>query len=239
MGERDDARHSIESAREHMSEIADELSHRANPGELKERAKERAKEMVTDKSYELRERIKSSPKGLGLLGGLIGATSGLLLSRYFGRDREYRQYRGYRGDGREYGYGYPEESGTGLREKASEVAGELKGKGEQLKDKLVEKKDELKGRASEMKYRMKDKMDVRGGGGRLWSMFEERPLIFALAAAGAGALLASLIPLTEREQEVMGPLKQKAVDQAKSAASEVITTEVRDRLDQPSVPRVH
>jgi ElaB/YqjD/DUF883 family membrane-anchored ribosome-binding protein len=102
MGERDDARHQVEQARERMSAIAHELSRRMTP----EYAKERAKTMARDRATEVRDRAAENPWMLTLLGAGIGALVGRAFQSRM-QDRYSRQWRGdgrWEGAGREYGW---------------------------------------------------------------------------------------------------------------------------------------
>ncbi len=77
MGERDDARHEIEDARERLSLIAEELSRRASPNYIRERAKE----ATVSKVNEIKTRTTTSPLALAILGGAVGAGLGAILAR--------------------------------------------------------------------------------------------------------------------------------------------------------------
>lgn len=98
MGERDDARRSIEDARERMSEIAEELARRANPDRLKAKAKEEAvrrgrelRDRAVVRSKDLGERALGSPIVGGAVGGVVGTVAGSLAARSYGRRIERRR----------------------------------------------------------------------------------------------------------------------------------------------------
>lgn len=95
MGERDDARRSIEDARERMSEIAEELARRAAPAQLKARAKEEA----VKKGTEIRDRALGSPLVLGAFGGAIGWMAGAAIARKYDERSEGRGGRRLEGFG--------------------------------------------------------------------------------------------------------------------------------------------
>lgn len=83
MGERDDAKHSIEQTRARMSAISEELARRSSPEYLKGKARS----MARDKTMEMRDRVVDSPWALAALGGAFGAIAGRLLADYAREER--------------------------------------------------------------------------------------------------------------------------------------------------------
>jgi ElaB/YqjD/DUF883 family membrane-anchored ribosome-binding protein len=191
MGERDDAKRSVESTRARIGVLAHEVSRRMTPGY----AKERAREMARYKAYEMRDRAAQNPWILPMLGGGIGALIGKALA---GRAQERRDrywddrygMRGYRaGDG--YGLRESERyevwagedagvapvdetddytgidvesSGGGMRDRVGEVkdrAGEVKDRALEMKDRASERVSEVKDRLTGTASGMKDRMRSR------------------------------------------------------------------------------
>jgi ElaB/YqjD/DUF883 family membrane-anchored ribosome-binding protein len=108
MGERDDARRSIEDARERMSAIAEELARRASPGFVKDRARE----VAVRKTTEYRDRAVSSPGTWSLLGGILGATTGAAVAKRVRQRREISAAGGrFEPAVKTYEYGYSSPSG--------------------------------------------------------------------------------------------------------------------------------
>jgi hypothetical protein len=117
MGEKHDAKRSIAQARSRMSVIAEELSRRATPEYVRERAHERvddfklrARIRAQERTAQMKDKILENPWALGLLGGAVGALAGKFIGdrarkRY--EDREYGPRIGY---GADYGYDYDDES---------------------------------------------------------------------------------------------------------------------------------
>lgn len=187
MGERDDARRSIESSRARMSVIADELSRRTSSDYIGGRAREVAMRKASD--------ARSNPRALGTIGALAGGALGVALAksqqrrsetRIFDIDRYYERGGGFRTEpsyvSRDYvarpaytpgtylgGPDYraaPEVSNLGVeswRSSEAEVDWQSSrgwsGEEQQpgAKERLQEKGAELKGKASELKERMSDK----------------------------------------------------------------------------------
>jgi len=90
MGERTEARRSIEAARARMSVIADELARRSSPEYVKSRAREAA--MI--KASNVRDRAASNPGALAALGALAGGGASFALAKLAKRRRGARPYEG-------------------------------------------------------------------------------------------------------------------------------------------------
>lgn len=171
MGERDDAKRSVESSRARIGVLANEVSRRMTPGY----AKERAKEMARYKAYEMRDRAAERPWMLPLLGAGIGALLGKALTsraqerrdrysfddRYQRYDRPVPYERSVRGDGyglresERYEVWSGEDSGVIGREDdaAFEVAGSDPS-GSSVKDRAAEMKDRASEKVSDVKERI-------------------------------------------------------------------------------------
>lgn len=64
--------------------------------------------------------------------------------------------------------------------------------------------------------------DLRGGARRAAGIAGENPIGLALGALAAGFLAGLLVPVTDAERERIGPLREQLVDQAQSAAGELV-----------------
>jgi len=198
MGERTDAKRSIESSARRMTEIADELSRRANPKYIGEQAREKA----LNKTQEWKEDFVSSPAALGLIGGLLGALVGRAIARNRrdSRDSEAR-YRSeyyrtvYSGDGDLY-RGQP--GYEDLRYREPETG---------MKDKIAGSAHELKDRASEAVSGMRERLPSVE---QIGAKADENPMIVALGGMALGAIAAMLLPVTRKERELLEPVKQRA-----------------------------
>ena len=112
MDETHDARRNIETARDRMSDIAEELMFRSSPAYLKSRAKEAAVRKTVQTRDRVQATLKENPTAWKVIGGVLGASLGSMLAkrfqnrdferRYIGYSRE--PYRGREISGRE-GYG--------------------------------------------------------------------------------------------------------------------------------------
>jgi hypothetical protein len=209
MGERTDAKRSIESSARHMSEIAEELSRRASPRYIGEQAREKA----LNKTQEWKEAMTTNPTALALIGGALGAAIGGALARN-GRasagSRESRRFAelGY-GDGR-FGYGgdagYRESplytGDFGYRERRDEPHG-----GSGVREKIADGAQDLKDRAGDLVSGVRERIPSSAELGR---KADENPMLLALGGLALGAIAALLLPVTRKERELLEPVKQKA-----------------------------
>lgn len=196
MGERTDAKRSIESSTRHMTEIAQELSRRASPRYIGEQAKE----IALNKTQEWKEQMTSSPTVLGLIGGALGAAIGGALARNrrssiererFGSRYGYRDDLRFRDDPyREDLRFHPEPARPGaIREKISDGA------------------QELKDRASEVVSEVRERIPSAA---ELGEKVDENPMLVALGGLALGAVAALLLPVSRKEREMLDPVKQRA-----------------------------
>jgi hypothetical protein len=196
MGERTDAKRSIESSTRHMTEIAQELSRRASPRYIGEQAKE----IALNKTHEWKEQMTSSPTVLGLIGGALGAAIGGALARNrrssiererFGSRYGYRDDLRFRDDPyREDLRFHPEPDPPGaIREKISDGA------------------QELKDRASEVVSGVRERIPSAA---ELGEKVDENPMLVALGGLALGAVAALLLPVSRKEREMLDPVKQRA-----------------------------
>jgi len=207
-----------------MSEIVKELGQRLTPHEMKERAKEAA----VRETRVWKDRIVDSPWALGLIGGLVTAgVARYLRTRHIGFDVDRIQDAGGSIKQR------AGELGEDLKERAGELSEGLKERAGDLKDRAVELKDkavELTGKAGEMAHRAVDKIpsgqDMKLATERVGRYVGDEPLIGALAALAAGAVIGLVLPLSNQERQVLDPYRVRAgekIDQLKE--------EVKDKVE--------
>ena len=210
MGERDDARHSIEQSRERMSAIVEELMRRATPRYLGDRLKE----ATVEKTMEWKEKASTSPMTLGILGGAIGAAAGALLASFM-KGKEYEIENDYvysrsrlMNDERSVPGGHLSSDVDvdvdvdtlvdegGIRTKAMNKASDVK-------EKAVHVAGDVKEKVTDVGYRTKNYFF------RAW---DEQPLLVGAGFAILGALTAALVPVTESEIKMAEPVRRKAAE---------------------------
>lgn len=214
MDERTDAKRSIESSTRHMTDIAHELSRRASPRYISERAKETA----LNKTNEWKEQVGTSPLALGIIGGTIGA----LLGRALAKERRMRTYGSHEprprsafagGGGVRYDnvvetrhVDYDRDSGGGVGEKIADTAHELKDK------------------AGDMVASVRDRIPTVAEVGH---KADENPMLVALGGLALGAVAALLLPVSRKERELLEPVKERA-----GAAIESLGDKIGDGVEQ-------
>lgn len=210
--------------------------------------KSQAKETTMRKTYELADEATHTPRGLGLLGALLGAGVGsMVMKRVFRSRIDERGYdeRGYRIRGHErayaaYGSGrdvpYPEYSGeagergqdegTNLKNRAAgalssaresvgstteNVRERVGGATETLRGRVHDTADVVRTRASHLRERVPSTRELRGRSSDWYDKaLQEQPLALALGAVALGMLTASLLPVTNKERQLIEPAKRRA-----------------------------
>ncbi|RKH73154.1 hypothetical protein D7W81_04540 [Corallococcus aberystwythensis] len=257
-----------EEVTEHAKQLAAEKRE-----ELKQQAREKvldwkshAKETAMRKTYEWTDEATHTPRGLGILGALLGAGVGsMLMKRAFRSRVEEREYRVRRYErvpvayGREriplydsereyygaYGSGqdvpYPEyntraeynadvgergSEGSHLKDRASEalhtaketvgattenVKERVSGAADNVRGRVHDAADAVRGQASHLRERVPSPHELRGRTSQWYDRaLEEQPLALALGAVALGMLTASLLPVTDKERQLIEPAKRRA-----------------------------
>ena len=235
MGERDDAKHQIEQARQRMTAAAREVSRRMTA----DYAKDRVKDMAREEALDIRERALDHPWFAPLLGAGIGWLAGrALVSRaqerrmggWGGLDRRYTaRHRRFSDEWLQdrHAYASPiDEPSAAERvgEAASELRGQVEGKASEMKEKAMETRDRLSEKAGE--YRERIARSAGAIGDRIpdreaiRSSTREQPGLWALGAMAAGALFGFALPVSETERQVLEPAREKLHDVGSQAIDE-------------------
>ncbi len=198
-----------ERAKELAAEKAVELKEQAKEAVVEKASeiKTHAKEAVMQKTMELKERV-DTPRGWSFLGAIIGACAGAALmkkafqvreERSFGTGSDELRYRGERystdvSAGIGMGSDMGTSGGVGLKEHTSEMAHSVKEKAHDLKERAMDAGTELKGRATHWFDRA----------------LESQPLMLALGSAALGVFASLILPVSNRERQLIEPAKRKA-----------------------------
>jgi ElaB/YqjD/DUF883 family membrane-anchored ribosome-binding protein len=220
----------IEQTRSRLSRDIDELGNRLKPQNLKEEAKTAIKdaaqgavsnvgEQARRTGSRLVEVIRENPLPVIAVGAGV---TWLLTQRSrsdISGDRMARY--AYTGPERRQGQDWRSESGikgkvggavSGVKDSVNEAASEVAGRAGELKDRAEEKFGELGGRARVQTRRIKTNLQHQA---------EENPLAVAIGAAVLGLVLGLVLPGTQREDDLMGPARDKLVDRAEQTAERV------------------
>jgi ElaB/YqjD/DUF883 family membrane-anchored ribosome-binding protein len=220
----------IEQTRSRLGRDIDELGNRLSPKNLKEEAKSAIKdaaqgavsnvgEQARRTGSRLVEVIRENPLPVIAVGAGVtwlltqrsrSDVSGNRMARYAYTGPERRQ-----GDGWQSGGGIKGRVGSaasGVKDTVSEAASGVAERAGELKGRAEEKFGELGGQARIQTRRIKT---------NLQHQTETNPLAVAIGAVVAGLALGLLLPGTQREDDFMGPARDKLVDRAGQTAERV------------------
>jgi gas vesicle protein len=220
----------IEQTRTRLSQDIDELGNRLTPQNLKQEAKTAIKDAahgavsnVGEQARRTGSRLVEVIRGNPLPVIAVGAGVTWLLTQRSGSDvsgNRMARY-AYTGPERRQGEGWQSESGvkgrvgsavSGMKDTMSEAASGVAGRAGEIKDRAEEKLGDLGGQARVQTRRLKTNLQHQA---------EENPLAVAIGAAVVGLALGLLLPGTEREDDLMGPARDKLVERAEQTAERV------------------
>lgn len=188
-----------------------------------------AMEMVQEAGSSVGDVIRENPipsalVGLGL--GWLLMNSGSSRSRRSGYPYHQSDYSyGIRGQSRDRSLGENVQERTGeVREKAEQMASQT---GESVQEAVGQMQATAGDVAAEVQQRVGEaarqtRYQASRVEDRFGEMLRTNPLMVGAAAVAVGALVGSLLPETERENELMGPTRDKIVTQARSTAEETV-----------------
>jgi len=225
-------RESIAETRESIGNTIEALQEKLSPGALAEQAKTAVREATIGKvenmvhdaeetiqrtGYSVYDSIRRNPVPLAMAGlGLVWFfTSHRREHRHF-MEESHRGEEGHRGGRRVRGEGIT----TRVREAAHEVAG----KAERLEEGVESKVTEA---ARGAKEKVKQVAHDAGETGRrierrLEDKFYDNPLAAGAIALAAGTAIGLAIPISRKEEEWMGPTRDKLVGKANELAQQAI-----------------
>jgi hypothetical protein len=212
-----------------------------------------------NKSREVKDQFLDSPVAIGLLGGLAAAG----LASLFKKRREQHQLdevdvwvesddERFDADmlGAEATPGerlsFEDEEKQGLKQKVGHLAGDVKAKaGESMhavKDKAVAVKQKAgvvihdasaKAKTFATDASTKAKVFATDANRKVKNAAYDQPLLFALGAAALGIGLGMLIPITNKEREVLGPVRERTRGQIDKLGERLEETfdEVRGKVE--------
>ena len=231
----------IERTRERMTEDIDAIGEKFSPEHLKQRAREAvtdAKEAVVEKVQEATGEVgrKAKEMGSGLVdlireNPLPAAVAGVSLYWLFSRRNSTRfsssQGRTRGSIGR---YSYRTRGIGGGRGGASEWSSDEEGEG--LSGKMESAKEKMQEWTSEAGEKVHELgQQARRATNRLEDFFEDSPLIAAAGVTVLGAIIGASIPVTEKENELMGPARDDLVHKVSEAAGQAKDT-IQEKLSE-------
>jgi gas vesicle protein len=216
----------IEMTRGRMSQNIDELGDRLSPDNLKAQAKSVIQNAAGSAAQSVGEKARRTGWGLvemirenPLPAIAVGAAATWLLTKRSPQgpvsgDRMARY--AYSGPERRSGQGW--QHAGGITGRAGVVVSEARERATDVASGVSERAGELGGRARQQSARLR---------GKLEHTMEEAPLAVAAGVAVLGLAMGLLLPGTEREDEMIGPTRDRLVDRA-----EAVTERVKDATVQ-------
>jgi hypothetical protein len=243
MDERNRAESEIAQSRERIGELAEELARRASPPYLRERAREK----VMMKTSEWKSRAVESPRLYQLLGAAVGWALGRTV--FSVRDRRISEGR-YTLQDRSFdsGIGYTDESlvgsdvdlsgDSGIRAKAREAKESLSDKAQEMlgsvKERAGSAREKASGLLSSAREHVPSASEARE---RMSGMYhhtvDDQPALAVIGALALGTLAAFLIPVTDKERQVLTPAKERVKEQL-TKVSEAVEAKVAPSSESSS-----
>jgi ElaB/YqjD/DUF883 family membrane-anchored ribosome-binding protein len=217
----------IERTRERMSSNIDALGNRLSPDNLKSQAKEaiseKAQDVVSNVGDQARQTgsrvidfITENPLPVAAVS--LGAIwlFGLRNRSEVSGDRMARF--AYTGPERREPNGRPS-LGRRLADRAEQMKEKVSGATSHAGERTGELKERVQERAGELGSGARER--ARDAKGSLERMMHENPLAIAVGAAVIGVALGMLLPESDREREMMGPVRDRLGDRVQNTAERV------------------
>lgn len=222
-----DIRRGIAETQREMSHTIDEIQYRLSPAHMKAQARESVRRAGVRTTRGTIDRVKANPLGAAL----IGAGIYLLMKDNDTRDYRYDvdfdsdfdMNRGrdlYAEPGAYAGSGYREleyEGGSSLKDRARGAAGDIREKADDVRHMASDMADTAADRARMLRSRASMRARSAKRHGRDFMM--DNPFVGGLTAVALGAIIGSMIPETERENELMGEASDRVLNRVGTVAS--------------------
>lgn len=250
----------IEGTRDRMSRDIDAIGRKLSPRNLAAEAGNAITDRARDTGHGLVSVVRENPWPAAALGASVAwlvvqarsgqqSTSRWQGSRaYGGPDRRYRDAPDYEEPSRlDRAKDTASQVASNVSEKAHELTDTAKERASDLastaKDRASELASSAKGRASDLAHTAKERSrrlgmtiqeESRQVRDTLQQQTHEHPLLVAAGAAVLGLVLGLALPTTAKENEVMGPARDRLADRAEETASrvkDVATDEARKVAD--------
>jgi hypothetical protein len=234
----------IEQTRSGMGATIDEIGHRLQPQTIADEARQKLREATVGKvermfddagmtaqrtSSNMVETIKANPvpaamaaMGIGWLALRMRGESG----NGYGRAYQSGRY-GYAYDG--YADRYGSRSGAGgsgsdPMQAAKTAVGDVAGSAQEVADQAVQRAQQVGSDVQQVAQSAVQgaRQVAEQGQWQAQSTLNENPLAMAALALGVGAAVGLALPETQRERELMGEQRDKVVEKATEAASQVL-----------------
>lgn len=209
-----------EEIRADLDRTLDEIERKLSPGELLDRSVDFLRNNGSDFIREAGETVRANPIPVLLTAaGLIWLTTSIA-SRNRSRSSGYEEggeFSSYGGSS-EYGDSdYGQEGGSGIRGKVEEARARVSSAAHRVTDRVSGRAQDVagrvRGRVSSSMHSMQDR--TQGMRSNVMHLVQEQPIALGALALAAGALLGAALPITQYENRLVGPTRDRTLARAK------------------------
>jgi ElaB/YqjD/DUF883 family membrane-anchored ribosome-binding protein len=207
-----------EQIRADLDRTLDEIERKLSPGELLDRSVDFLRNNGSEFVREAGDTIRSNPIPVLLTAaGLIWLTTSIA-SRHRSRASGYgetEEFSSYRGGSEDYGdYGHND---GGIRSKVDEARERVSNAAHRVSDRVTGKAhdvaDRARGRFSSTMHSVRDRTEnVRSD---FMDLVQRQPVALGALALAAGALIGAAFPITQYENRLVGPARDRTLARAK------------------------
>ena len=205
-----------EQIRADLDRTLDEIERKLSPGELLDRSVDFLRNNGSEFVREAGETVRNNPIPVLLTAaGLIWLTTSIATrnrSRASSHDEGFSSYRDNAEDLSDYGH-----NDGGIRGKVDEARSRVSNVAHRVSDRVTgaahDVADRTRDRFSSTMHSVQDR--TRGAGSDLMNLVQQQPVALGALALAAGALLGAALPITQYENRMVGPTRDRTLARAK------------------------
>jgi ElaB/YqjD/DUF883 family membrane-anchored ribosome-binding protein len=233
-----------EQIRADLDRTLDEIERKLSPGELLDRSVEFLRNNGSDFVREAGETVRNNPVPVLLTAaGLIWLTTSIasrnrrVRASSERRGNEFASYRGAAGyDEDSDEFDRSDDQGDGrIRDKVNETRSRVTDAAHRVSGKAHNVTDKVKGRLSSSMQAVQER--AQGAGSNLMNLVREQPVALGALALAAGALIGAALPVTQYENRLVGPVRDRTMSRAKELGEkqyENLKQAVSSSLERPT-----
>jgi len=205
-----------EEIRADLDRTLDEIERKLSPGELLDKSVDFLRNNGSEFVREAGDTIRSNPIPVLLTAaGLVWLTASIATrnrSRTSGYDEE--EFSSYRGSEDYSDYGHND---GGIRGKVDEARARMSSAAHRVSDRVTgtahDVADRARGRVSSTMHSMQQR--TQNVGSDLMDLVQRQPIALGALALAAGALIGAALPITQYENRLVGPARDRTLARAK------------------------
>jgi hypothetical protein len=205
-----------EQIRADLDRTLDEIERKLSPGELLDKSVDFLRNNGSEFIREAGETVRNNPVPVLLTAaGLVWLTASIATrnrSRTSGYDEE--EFSSYRGSDDFEDYGHND---AGIRGKVDETRARVSSAAHRVTDRVSgtaqDVADRVRGRVSSTMHSMQDR--TQGMRSDVMDLVQRQPIALGALALAAGALIGAALPITQYENRLVGPARDRTLARAK------------------------